>query len=302
MSEHIVHPGEQLITDLQTWAQEYADSSEGRMQVLPYEPGVYPGQDGFSVEGEPNAAAVVDSIATVAQPRYPELLGLLHEQEEQTSRVSMIGELLNGGNNVILTTNHSDLIDIAIAQAAVYSTLRHQGYEMETSIIISKMVAFLGYKLGEDFAPAAEVLKLLETETFLSYPKTESTKKHLKDRILPNEIDKHNRDMRRGVIHRLGQGGLLLAMAASGTTDKPKPETPAVMQMGRLGNGTLDLMMQPKTYVAPMAIWYKDDQAVMELADIPRVMLDEEYAHKAMGKIALTLSAKVPTHDFVYES
>lgn len=312
MTERVLDPGEQLVVDLQQWADEYADKSGGIMQVLPHEPGKYQGQDGISVEGEPNAAAVVDSIAEIAQPRYHEVRNQLELNETETGRVSMIGELLVGGDSVVLTTNHGDLIDIAVAQAALFSTLEKLGYKMhngdrkkdgykvQTGIIISKMVAFLAYKLGEDFAPCTDVLKVLETETFLSYPKTESTKKHLKDRLLPDEIERHNRKMRDRVIHMLGEGSLLLAMAPSGTTDKATAEDPSTIVMGKVGAGTMDLLRQPRTYVAPMAVWYQGEQPVMELADIPRIMRTEDMTHGAMRKIAATLSAKVPDHNFAY--
>lgn len=300
MTERAHHTGDQLILDLQTWAGEYADSSNGIMQALPYDPEKYPAQDSLYCVGEPGAGAVVDGIAEIAQPRYHEALTLLRDQEEQTGLVSMAGELLAGGNNVELVTNHSDLIDIAVAQAALYSTLVRENYSMKTGIIISKMVAFLAYKLGDDFAPCNDVLKILESETYLSYPKTESTKKHLKDRLLPTKIDRHNRKLRDHITDKLGEGGLLLAMAASGTTDKLSPTNPSTMVMSKIGHGTMELMQQPRTYVLPMAIWYKGEQVVMEICDIPRVIKDETMAHGAMERIADTLTNSTEDLNFVY--
>lgn len=301
-----------MVEKLQAWADIYAKASDGRMEVLAYQPGKYQGQDGLSVIGQPNAAAVVDSIAEVAQPRYYEVRDLLHANEAETKRVSMIGELLKGGDNVVLATNHGDLIDIAIAQAATYSTLeklgykihdsnkKDDGYDIQTGIIISKMVAFLAYKLGDDFAPCTDVLKLLENETFLSYPRTESTKKHLMDRFLFNNIERHNQKMRDQVVNKLGKGSLLLAMAASGTTDKPLDSDPSNIAMGKIGTGTLKLLQQPGTYVAPMAVWYQGESPVMELTDIPRIIKTEQDAHTAMQTIATTLTTKIPTLTFTY--
>lgn len=288
------------------------------MDVLPYEPETYPGQDGVTVLGNRQDVAFIEGIAHLAQPRYPEITALLAEHEAQTGYVSMVGELLEGGNNVELITNHGDLIDIAVSHAALYSLIRKLGYpkfesdkpeetegHIKTGIIISKMVSFLQYNIDGNYTPCTKVLGLLEDETFLSYPKTESTKKHLKDRLLPNEVDRHNRRMRSRVVHMLGEGSLLLALAASGTTDKANPDDPTTINMGKVGTGTLGLMQQPRTYIAPMAVWYQGGHPVMQMADIPRMApkgdMGETVAHDAMERIAATLTDNVPDNTFIYE-
>lgn len=294
--------GEQLITDLRAWANEHATSSGGRLGLLPYNPEQYPGQVGVSVEGDPQPAPVVDSVATVAQPRYAEISKLLKIEEADTQEVSRIGELLKGGNNVILATNHSDIIDIAITHAAFYSLLDRQGYQMKTGIIISKMVAFLAYRLGEELAPAVEVLKILENEQFLSYPRTDSAKKRGVGRLIPNEVDRHNRHMRERVEHRLGEGSMLLALAASGTVDKPKGDNPDEITMSKIGSGTHKLLNAKHTYVVPVAVWYGSENPVFEICDVPRVITDEAMATNAMHRIASTLTNGVPNKTFAYKS
>lgn len=292
--------GEQLIVDLRSWASEHAESSGGRLGLLPYNPEYYPGQAGVSVLGDPQPAPVVDSVAAVAQPRYAEISQALKNQEADSKEVSRIGELLKGGNNVILATNHGDIIDIAITHASFYSLLDRQGYQMKTGIIISKMVAFLAYRLGGDLAPAVEILKILEDEQFLSYPRTESAKKRGVGRLLPSEVDRHNRHMRDKIDQRLGEGAMLLALAASGTVDKPKSDNPDVITMSRVGSGTQKLMAAKHTYVVPVAVWYESDAPVFEICDIPRVITDEAMATNAMHRIASTLTDRVPNKTFEY--
>lgn len=297
------------IRPLITWAEDHATKSHGVMIALPYDPEKYPGQDGISVPGQPNAPAVIDTIASVAQPLYPECLSQLEQQEKITKQVSMIGELLVNSANVVLVTPHSDLIDIAVAHAALYSSIRKLGFhelkrnseeEIQTAIIISKMVSFLAYKLGDEFAPCTDVLRVLETQTFLSYPKTESTKKHLKDRLLPNEVDRHNKHMRQGLIEMLGKGGVLLGMAPSGTTDKIDPLDASSRLMGPVGQGTIDLLMQPNTYVVPMIVSFLEDHALMELADIPRTITAPEDVHNIMHLLATHTSAHIPNQTWRY--
>ncbi len=293
-------PGEELVWQLQQWAETHANESSGQLALLEYEPERYPGQDGVSVEGDPQSAAVIDSVALVAQPRYGEISTLLKAQEEHTAEVTRIGELLRGGNNVILATNHSDLIDIAVTHAAFYSLLDTLGYEPKTGIIISKMIAFLAYRLGNDMAPAVEVLKILENETFLSYPRTESANRRGFSRLVPSEVNRHNRQMRGRVERRLGEGSLLLAVAASGTTDKPSTEDPDTITMAGIGHGTYSVLSNPRTYVVPVAVWYGSETPVFEICDVPRPVQSEAEADNAMELISDTLSERVPHKTFVY--
>lgn len=305
MAEHLLGSGDQLIPDLQAWAKEYADASAGQLSELPYrpdDPERYPGQVGFSVLGDPQSAAVVDSIANIGHPKYSDIAELLRAQETATHEVSRIGELLRAGNNVILATNHSDLIDIAVTHAAFYSQLDRLGYEMKTGIIISKMISFLAYRLGGETAPAVGILKLLEDEQFLSYPRTESAKKRGLGKFVPKEVDRHNWRMRNRVQQRLGEGAMLLAIAASGTTDKPRPDNPDTIVMNPIGSGTSKLMQSEKTYVVPVAVWYGGVDPVFEICDIPRVIESDEMADNVMSKIAETLTARIPDKTVVYDA
>ena len=289
-----------MIVDLQEWAEDHVSKSGGQLGLLPYKPEHYPGQDGASVDGDPQSAAVVDGIARIAQPKYGQILKLLEQQEETTQEVSRIGELLSAGNNVILATNHSDLVDIAITHAAFYSLLERSGYEFKTGIIISKMVAFLAYKLGEELAPAVGVLKMLETEQFLSYPRTESAKKRGFGKLLPNEVDRHNKQMRDRVAHRLGEGSLLLAVAASGTVDKPVEGDPDTIIMSGMTGGTSSLMQSKNTLVLPVAVSYDSETPIFETCDIPRVVKDDAMASGVMHRIAERLTERAPNKTFVY--
>lgn len=300
MSERELHSGELLITELQNWAQEHAEKSDGQMVSLPFDPNSYPGQDTETVSGNPQAPALVDSIAAIAQPRYGEILELLDEQEEKTGEVSRIGELLRAGNNVMLVTNHSDLIDIAVTHAAFYSRLKQHGYsEFKTGIVISKMVAFLGIKFGNEFAGGVETLKLLEDKQFLSYPRTDSAKTRGITSFF-NEVDRHNRKVRDELNHFLGKGAAFLALAPSGTVDKPRKDDPNTIVMSPVGNGTQKMMQADKTYITPVAVWYGSETPVFETCDIPRVMLSPTMAHVAMHKIARRLTERVKNKSFVY--
>lgn len=291
-----------LSHDLQRWAQEYADASRGVMTVLPYDPEVYAAQEPRTthISGAPQAIGIIDNIAAVAQPKFNELVEDLQASEDMGQRIAMAGELLEGGNNVIVSTNHGDLIDVAVVHAAVYAELVRQGYQPKTGIVISKMIAYLAYRLGDEFVPCTNVLEILENDTFLSYPRTESTKRHIRDRIIPPEADRHNKRVRREIQQRLGEGGVLLAMAASGTTDKPSQTKPGVIEMGALGHGTVDVMATERTYTLPVAVWYKDEHRILRPADIPRRINTTKKAHAMMQGISGVLTSTTGDTQFVY--
>lgn len=292
-----------LVDDLIHWANEHVEKSDGRLGLLPYEPEHYAGQDGVSVEGDPQPAAVVDSIAAVAQPQYAEIIKQLQHQEDENKEVSRVGELLEAGNNVILVTNHSDLIDIAVTHAAFYSQLHRLGYEAKTGIVISKMVAFLAYRLGNNLAPAVDVLKILENETFLSVPRTDSAKRRGVGRLLPSDVDRHNKHMRERVANRLGKGALLLAVAASGTIDKPNPINRRQIDMSSVSNGTKRMMMgsDGDNFLLPVGVLYGQGQPLLRIADIPRAIKSEEVIDRGMKSIAQALSEHVTDQYFEYK-
>lgn len=292
---------EALQTGLETWAEEHAAHSGGVLVKLPHDPGKYPGQEGVNVLGDPQPAAVVDTIAETAQPKYKEMTERLAEQEAATNEVSRMGELLKGGNNVILVTNHGDLIDIAVTQTAFYSLLDQMGYEPKTGIIISKMVSYLAYMLGDKPAPTVEVLKMLETETFLSVPRTKSAEKKGLSRLRFDEADRQNKQMRDRIEQLLGRGGVLLGLAASGTTDKSDPEgDPDVLLMEGITPGTYNIVKGERNYRVPVAVWYQGSEVVFDICDIPKVTGTNEEADESMELIAKRLTERVPGKKFVY--
>lgn len=225
-------PGQpsESINQLILWAQEHADASNGAMVALPYDPEAYPAQESVVVIGNRQDAGIISSTATVARDCYPDLCKELEQDNQKNQRLTMVGEIVKDGSNVVLTTNHGDLIDVAIAHAAVATRLEHLGYAPKTGIIISKMVAFLAYKFGDTFVPCTNVLQLLEDTTFLSYPKTDSSKKRLRHRLFSDEVKRHNNKMKEAVAQTLGEAAFfsLLLQAALLTKLSPKIHAPPV--------------------------------------------------------------------------
>src|SRR5690606_17094614 len=119
------------------------------------------------------------------------------------------------------------------------------GYSFNTGIIISKMISRIGYILDpkEPSTPAVDALKLACDDIFLSFPRTDSMKHSKVFSFVPDHIDRHNRKIRSMINDRQqDKAGYFLAIAGSGSTDRPHPTLPNTYTMGSLADGTIKLM------------------------------------------------------------
>lgn len=292
---------EELVFDeLSRMAQPHADSSNGLFSVLPHNEAMYPAQGlkTWRIDGNPQDCGTVEAIATGIEPRFGELVDNLAHQEANNQLISRIGQQLRAEQNIILVTNHSDLKDIAYTLAAYYISLKGMGYSFHSSLVMSKIVTFLG--VGGYNDPASNILKNVCDEEYFSFPRTQSIKN---SRIGNTLVDTYNTSVRAAMVHRLNQGGNLFAMAPSGTTDKPMPgEDPNKLYLGKLGNGTAKLMATKHSLVLPMAVWLEHGQLVFEPCDVPTRVNTPEEAHNIMAKIAVTLTQKVAGKTFIYSN
>lgn len=304
MNERNFGSGEVLVGQLIDWAKEHERTNEKVVAhgFHPDDPENFPGQVGYYVEGDPQSGAVVDAIAASAEPEsYPRIVELA---EEQIGQIEDIAEKLDAEDNVWVETCHKDLIDVPLAQAAIKGRLDGLNLrKYKTGIVISKMVAFLGYKIGADDAQAVRVLKMLENEIFLSYPKSESSRirllDHLPAQLHRDEINKHNHQMRNRVASKLEEGSMLLAIAPSGTTDKPSAEDPNKIIMAKMNSRTAEMMQAKHTFIQPVAISLDKNKPVFKLGKL-RAASSEEKVQASMSWIASTLTEEVPGKVFEY--
>jgi hypothetical protein len=290
----------QMLTSLSDLAQIHADASGGRFVVLPIEPENYTAQRAYHIEGNPQDPGTIETIATAANHEFPALQEQIEEIENENQEITRVGELLGAGNNVVIATNHGDLEDIAIVEAAVYCQLRKLGYQPRTGIIISKMVSMLGFKLSGDVVPATNILKILCRDIFMSFPRTESIHRTGLRRIFGDEVDRHNNKMRELVSQTLDTGGSLLAMAPSGSTDKNLDIKR--VRLETIGHGTSNILMHDRTLAIPFAVWLQRSNPFIKLADIPRAHKSELSTHQMMTKIADTLTESVHGKTFSYSA
>jgi hypothetical protein len=290
---------ELVFEELRRMASPHVEASDGLFTLLDHDEESYPAQSlrTWHVDGNPQDAGTVKWIARGIEPRFDIFTDVLAESESSASEISRIGEQLEKDQNIILVTNHGDLKDIAYTLAAYYVKLKEQRYDFRSSLVMSKIISFIG--VGEDGDSAVNILKNICDEEYFSFPRTKSINQ---SRIAGGLVTAYNEGVRKVMERRLHKGGNLFAMAASGTTDKPLEDDQSTISMGRIGHGTVKLMAAPNSLVLPIAVWLTPEDVVFKPCDIPRAINEDEEAHDVMALIAQTLTDSVPDTKFVYSA
>lgn len=288
-----------MLEELRNLAAPHVEASNGLFTLLPVDPETYTAQSLTTsyIEAEPQDVGTVQLIANAIESRFDKFTGKLDELEDSHGEISRLGEALRTGQNIILITNHGDLRDIAYTLAAYYIKLKEAGYKFHSSLVISKIVSFLGVGLGEHADPATNILKNICDKEYLSFPRTKTI---ADSRIGSHIVDTYNAAVRQSMKRQLSRGGNLFAMAASGTTDKPAADDASTLLLATIGNGTAKLEMAKNSLVLPVAVYLNDGQCIFEPCDIPRAVQSIDQAHDVMGKIAGHLNDRVEGRKFRY--
>lgn len=298
---------EQLM--LESWlpvAEKHAKESGGNIAVLDIDPELYPAQalDTHHISGRSQGSDVVKFAAQTVEPLFDETSAKLLSDSESEGPEAMkyVAGHINNGGNVIIGTNHGKVTDVVMALAAVYGHLKEEGVDFRSSLVISKMISLLASSQlkDEEGNPlvAIQALQVVSDDIFMSYPRTETTHSTPLARQLPDVIDAHNKAVSRAVKENLEEGGVLFAMAPSGTTDK-LDTAGKVVTMGEVTPGTAKLMTAKNTLVLPIAAHF-GEKPFMLASDMPRQLSSVFEAHDVMRSIARTLQANVPDVDFEY--
>lgn len=303
MNSHNVDPQIEvaLLEQLQGIAREYVDQDDS-LVLLDIDPENYPAQASLSISGNPQSLDFIDGAAQVADTNY----GLLQEAAFSSPRsveiVDQVCEELENGKSIVLVTNHAKLIDIAVAEAVLFTRLARQGVTPKTAIIISKVVSMIGVKFGEDPIPAADALTWLCDDIYLSIPRTKAVEDAHLDSKLKVAAQIHNSEISDRIGRLLSEGGVLLGAAASGHVDHRNQGRNITLET--ISNGTSRIMSGGEaTLVLPVAIWSdtKSGTVLFDFVDGPR-KVDVDSAHDVMGKIAMSLTNGVEGISFDYSS
>lgn len=293
---------------LESWlpvAQKHAEGSGGQISVLDIDPEYYPAQriDTFHVEGAPQAPGVVEFTASQVQSSFKEVAEDMYSDPRSAEALDQAGELLAAGNNVVVGTNHEEITDVVMALAAVYNRLWTPDNDLTSALMVSKMISLLASNTIQDEkgrpVPGMIALQVVCKNIFMSYPKSETTKQTPLARQLPGVIKNHNETVKAAVAKKLGEGGVLLAMAPSGTTDKMDADK-GTCTMEEVQKGTAELMTGDTTYVLPVAAHFGEG-AFMRVCEEPRPLSATYDAHDVMRSIAAVLQANVSGVNYQYQ-
>lgn len=332
----------QVWLELGSLAASHIEASDGKLALLnvPY-PEAEDEVEGYfdyldrqldhHLHGSPIAPSAIENVATLADKRYR---GIQDQVDLMTKREShsleIIAQRLRAGDNIILATNHGDLVDIALVFAAMNSALSKSGHEdlvrdhMRKGIIVSQIISRIGLNLDFGGQPeadadtespklpptaAADALKMLCHDVWKSYPHTPSLAE-MRER-LPRMIGYHNKRMIMSVHHALGKGGLFLAMAPSGSKDRPSHDDPDTIALNQLGDRTIEMMRHDNTYTLFAAAWLQGTKPLValggsgrrgdEVLGVPTRIETNAQAHRAMAALSCTLEGMVPGKRFVYK-
>lgn len=288
--------------ELRGLAEPHVAASNGLFKLLEINPGEYPAQSLIvgKIDGKPQDVGIVDLVAKGIEPRFGVFTDKLDALEEDHGEISRLGEHLRNKQNLILVTPHGDIKDIAYALAAYYEKLKEGKYSFHSSLVMSKILGFIGVvsgEQGEHADPAVNILKNICDEQYFSFPRTPSIEK---SKIAKPIVDGYNKFVRKAMTRRLSRGRNLFAMAPSGATDKPDPDDPDIIIMGEVGPGTGSLMMTNNSLVVPAAMWIDTEGVMFEPCGVPRAVNTMEEVHDVMDDIAAAQTEHVPGKRFIY--
>ncbi len=280
------------------------------LQELPYNPALsFHDPSVVVVDPEPTSVETIELYARAAYPDFDKVLySAFADSDIDQTLTALYHLLVNEGANVVLVTNHGQIIDIALVIGALTAAMLEPGRSFgvlgdritledladRSNVLVSRMVT-----TRQAFSvPALQVLQSA-TRTFLTVPQTASRRRAKLDTAL---VRANNVLMRSELDQRLAKGGQLLAMAASGSQDLTLPQ---LMQKARatwrqrrgddpgeaptlhfqpLYDGTISLM-QSCRYVLPVAICLDPATPACVIGGITRVR-EKDDCHRIMDWIA----------------
>lgn len=237
---------------------------KGPFTPIDFDPQKHPGQmlDDVRVPAL-ELDAVEEFIAIKGEEFRPGFLRLIDCFSSQPDTLSAIRESLDSGESVSVITNHGEIYDIGLVLGALRVALARHALINELSalsatsfnIILHRMLAQLGVRDKEGLEASAINILQLVGNIFLSFPRTESSKKSTA--AIPSElIDACNTRMLAELDKQLAEGGQILAFAPSGSKDEPQRNRfgQRIKVMKPVNKGTFKLMRRPGTKVLAVSV------------------------------------------------
>jgi len=294
---------------------KHISGSDGLFTPVPFDVAANPSQrvEHTRLSPAPTTFEEIDILSSVASPRlYPAIKEAL---DKQKSFVSIAEQRRKEGKHLFSLTTHQQMVDIALYDAAWVGATKHDKWEKDNGLIISR-----GVTTVQAFGMAASEVTQKLGNVFLSFPRTktimnlsDSFKKTQEEKRAQNlasptiDIDQlittNNHRMRNEIkewlevsphqlARRLGRHALgrYLHVAFTGSTDKvtySDNHAPERIIMGKVANGTADIVKHG--LVVPIVLWDQDDPiveigAVMEVSDRRGLEKVQEWQRSTLAK------------------
>lgn len=200
----------------------------------------------YRLNGEPLDPGMSDAVAATVDKRYAGVPGAVRELDSRTGVVTQIGHVLASGQNVVLGSEHGELVDVPFGLVGVSNRLREQGVAHRSGMIVSKAIDFLGINaealpapidviesyLGsigiaiedDGTIPARSFLRIAAEVTYFTVPSTQSFKNIRK--LQQTGIRKFNEHVSEQIAEDMDesrksdQDPLLFMIALPGTVNK----------------------------------------------------------------------------------
>lgn len=292
--ERCHYPAERLgIDQLRLLGDLAMTHASGAMEPLEIDPEKYPFQSAYRMDGEKLGPDDIDTLATKLEPRFNQVRDVLKRQD-QSAGVNLIGQLLDMGKNVALALPHGPLIDIGLAEAAIYIELAERGHNFKTAILLSQTLQTLGLNFDDlGKVPTAEALGFMCDYVYFSNPQSERHRgSDFASAVGEDDLSSHNQAMKQDLREKFDEGGLLLALAPSGTSDVVES---GHYRLAPVTSGTTRLLQHPSLFVQPLAARIIGVRPFhYELVGPPGLIIEEDDTHKIMNRLANSLDASLP--------
>ena len=245
-------------------AKPHADASNGGINILPYDPDVYPGQDPeqYVVRGNPLSRENATNIAELARPGYSRMLSDLQNQEitEPTIEYSKKWMVEEKGS-LLVVTGHDTIADIALGLLAVRDLIDIEGVTpRRTSIILAKPLSrmeFVSPKDPETKFPAVPILQMLCDDVFLTIQRSESSESEI-SRLPEKDADLNNHALFDHFQKEQDEGEYLSGVAATAST-KVKRGEDGKLELPAVNSKTAKMLYHPKTLIVALCVGDYDD-------------------------------------------
>lgn len=226
-----------------------AQHDDGDVEGLKVDPETYAAQDAYFSTGTAKSAEFVKGMACLIDPRFEQLIERVLADDAIVAAYHRLGEHIASGGNAINAVPHGPLLDIGLLHATAQYVLTDLGYSPKMGIVISHGISGRGKRFGDDLVCLADALDWACDKVWYVTPRTANVRESAYVELVPGErITQHNAIVRTDIAETLDQGGIVITLAPSATSNRVRSD--GVHQIEPVSLGTLRLMSHPKTLVA----------------------------------------------------